>query len=206
MDIARRSGDDAPYARSTGGTMKLRRRLALIRQGAAALGDAPYGEGVAGIGRRRLMTAAALAGIGVAPAHAHHGWSGFDTDRPLYLEGRVTRVRWQSPHAQLELEIPAGLKLPPDLARRALPAQQAPVDGAAMLRRAAVPRRPERSWTIELAPLSRMDAWKVAEIKPGETISVVGFGYPNEQGEPVLRAEYLFAGGQAYGLRSSPAT
>jgi hypothetical protein len=51
-----------------------------------------------------------------------------------------------------------------------------------------------------------MDAWKVAEIKPGETISVVGFGYPNEQGEPVLRAEYLFAGGQAYGLRSSPAT
>jgi hypothetical protein len=185
--------------------MKLRRRLVLIRQGAATLGDMPQGEGGARIGRRRLMAAAALAGVGVSPVRAHHGWSGFDLDRPLYLEGRASRVRWQNPHAELVLDIPAGLKLPPDLAKRPVPPQQAPVDGAKMLARAAVPKRPERSWTIELAPLSRMQAWEVPEIKPGDTLSVVGFGYPNDQGEPVLRAEYVFVGGQAYGLRSSPA-
>jgi len=185
--------------------MKLRRRLVLIRQGAAALGDVPLGDGGTRIGRRRLLAAAALAGVGVAPAHAHHGWSGFDTDRPLYLEGRATRVRWQNPHAQLDLELPAGLKLPADLTRRPVPAQQAAVDGAAMLARAAVPRRSEKVWSIELAPLSRMQAWQVPEIKAGDTVAVVGFGYPNEQGEPVLRAEYVFVGGKAYALRSSPA-
>ena len=43
------------------------------------------------------------------------------------------------------------------------------------------------------------------EIRAGDTVEVVGFGYPNDQGEPVLRAEFLFVGGQVYGLRSSPA-
>jgi hypothetical protein len=33
---------------------------------------------------------------------------------------------------------------------------------------------------------------------------VVGFTYRDESGEPVLRAEYLFVGDRAYGLRSSP--
>jgi len=128
--------------------MKLRRRLDQIRQGAAALGDIPFESGGARIGRRRLMAAAAIAGLGVSPARAHHGWSGFDADRPLYLQGRAERVRWLNPHAQLELEIPAGLKLPADLSKRAVPAQQAAVDGGAMLSKAAVPRRKERVWTI----------------------------------------------------------
>lgn len=185
--------------------MKLRRRLDQLRQGAAALGDIPFESGGARIGRRRLMAAAAIAGLGVSPARAHHGWSGFDADRPLYLQGRAERVRWQNPHAQLDLEIPAGLKLPADLSKRAVPAQQAAVDGGAMLSKAAVPRRKERVWTIELAPLTRMQAWKVPEIRAGDTVEVVGFGYPNDQGEPVLRAEFLFVGGQVYGLRSSPA-
>lgn len=185
--------------------MKLRRRLDQLRQGAAALGDVPFASGGAPIGRRRLLTAAAIAGLGVSPARAHHGWSGFDADRPLYLQGRAARVRWQNPHAQLELEIPAGLKLPADLAKRPVPAQQAAVDGSALLSKAAVPRRTERVWTIELAPLTRMQAWKVPEIKPGDAVEVVGFGYPNDQGEPVLRAEFLFLGGQVYALRSSPA-
>jgi hypothetical protein len=186
--------------------MKLRRRDIEVRQGAAALGDAPYAAGRAVIGRRRLMAAAALAGLGVAPARAHHGWSGFDPARPLYLEGRVTRVRWQNPHAEIDIEVPVALKVPPDLARRPVPAQTASVDGAAVLGRAAAPRRRDRRWTIELAPLTRMDAWKVPELKAGDAVSVVGFTYRDESGEPVLRAEYLFVGDRAFALRSSPAT
>lgn len=34
---------------------------------------------------------------------------------------------------------------------------------------------------------------------------MVGFTFAGEQGEPVLRAEYLFVGDKVYGLRSSPA-
>lgn len=152
--------------------------------------------------RRTLLAATALTPLG---ALAHHGWSSFDQDRPIYLEGRVTRAKWQNPHAELVLEVPAGLKVPADLAQRPVPAQSSAVDGKALLAKAVVPNRKDRKWEVELAPLTRMEAWKVAEIKPGTTLSVVGFIFKEEKGEPILRAEYLFVDGKAYGLRSSPA-
>jgi hypothetical protein len=70
---------------------------------------------------------------------------------------------------------------------------------------ARLPSRKDAVWDIELAPLTRMQAWKVAEIKPGQSVAVVGYTFPNEQGGAVLRVEYLFVDGKAYGLRSSPA-
>ncbi len=139
------------------------------------------------------------------PARAHHGWSGFDQERPLYLEGRATKVRWANPHAEIELELPAEPRLPAELGKRAVPAQTTPVDGAALLSRARLPTRRERRWTVELAPLTRMQAWQVEEIRPGAQVAVLGYAFPGEKGDPVLRAEYLFVGDKAYGLRSSPA-
>ena len=158
--------------------------------------------------RRSLLHAAGLALLPLAAltARAHHGWSGFDQDRPLYLEGRAARVRWANPHAEIELELAAGPPaLPADLKQRALPAQTAPVDGAALLARAQPPTRRDRRWTVELAPLTRLQAWKVEEIRPGARVAVVGYTFSGEKGDPVLRAEYLFVGDRAYGLRSSPA-
>jgi hypothetical protein len=151
--------------------------------------------------RTFVIAGAALPGL----ALAHHGWSSFDQERPVYLEGRVTTSKWQNPHAELRLEVPAGLKVPADLAGRAVPAQSAPVDGKAMLAKAVVPMRKDRVWEVELAPLTRMQAWKVEEIRPGTQIAVVGFTLKEEKGDPVVRAEYLFVGGKVYGLRSSPA-
>ena len=153
--------------------------------------------------QRRSFIAIALA----APlaARAHHGWSSFDQGRPIYLEGRATKVAWRNPHAELSLELPAILKLPSDLASRKLPAQSAGVDGASLLKTAQLPTRKDRVWEIELAPLTRMDAWKVPEIKVGDSIALLGFTFSGEKGDPVLRVEYLFAGGKVYGLRSSPA-
>ncbi len=139
------------------------------------------------------------------PAWAHHGWSSFDQSRPIYLEGKAVKVAWRNPHAELELELAAGLTLPADLPGRVLPAQTAPVDGPALLKAAQLPTRKDRRWEIELAPLSRLQAWAVAEIKPGETLSLIGFTLTGEKGAAVLRAEYLFVAGKAYGLRSSPA-
>ena len=156
--------------------------------------------------RDLLKIASALAAASVClPSWAHHGWSSFDQDRPIYLEGKVVKSLWQNPHAELELEVPANLKLPADLALRTLPAQSAPVDGKALLSKAVVPTRKDKRWEVELAPLSRLQAWNVAEIKPGSTIAVLGFTLTAEKGEAVLRAEYLFVGDKVFALRSSPA-
>jgi hypothetical protein len=154
--------------------------------------------------RRSFIIAAS--GFGVSSfAHAHHGWSSFDQERPIYLEGRATRVKWQNPHAELMLELPASLRVPADLSQRAVPAQTAPVDGKTLLGKTVVPTRRDRTWEVELAPLFRMEAWKIAEIKSGAQIAVVGFTFTGEKGAAVLRAEYLFVDGNTYGLRSSPA-
>jgi Family of unknown function (DUF6152) len=157
---------------------------------------------------QRRTTIATLGLIPAAiwlPARAHHGWSSFDQDRPIYLEGRVTKSTWANPHCELLLSVPPDLKLPSDLASRPVPAQTAPVDGKAMLAKTQLPRRKDRQWEIELAPLTRMEAWKVAPIKVGDSLAAVGFTLKDEKGEAVLRVEYLFVGGNTYALRSSPA-
>ncbi|HET9206996.1 MAG TPA: DUF6152 family protein, partial [Burkholderiaceae bacterium] len=138
--------------------------------------------------RHFLVASSALLAL---PAWAHHGWSSFDQNRPIYLEGKARKVVWRNPHVEFELELPAELKLPADLARRPVPAQSAPVDGPKLLAAAQLPKRKDKVWEIELAPLTRMEAWQVAEIKPGTELSVLGFTFTEEKGEPVLRAEYL---------------
>ena len=154
--------------------------------------------------RRHLLLAAGGA-LFNSGAQAHHGWSSFDQGRPIYLEGRAAKVAWRNPHVEIALELKPDLKLPADLARRTLPAQTAPVDGAQLLAAAQLPTRKDRNWELELAPLTRMEAWKIAEIKPGAEVGVIGFTFAGEKGDAVLRVEFLFVGGQAYGLRSSPA-
>jgi hypothetical protein len=159
--------------------------------------------------RRFLLRAAALGPMATLvpwhAAHAHHGWSSFDLNRPIYLEGVARRVVWRNPHTELDLEVDADLKLPADLARRTVPAQSAPVDGARVLGEAKLPTRSDRTWHIELAPLSRMEAWKVPVIRDGDRVAMVGFTFAGEKGDAILRVEYLFVGGRTYGLRSSPA-
>jgi hypothetical protein len=79
------------------------------------------------------------------------------------------------------------------------------VDGAALLKAAQLPTRKGRRWHVELAPLTRMEAWKVPEIKPGDALAMLGFTFAGEKGDAVIRVEYLFVGGKTYALRSSPA-
>jgi hypothetical protein len=153
--------------------------------------------------KRRPLLLAALA----APfaARAHHGWSSFDQDRPLFLQGRVVSVKWQNPHAELVVELPADYKVPADLPTRPVPPQAASLDGKALLAKAVAPTRRDRRWEIELAPLTRLNAWNMAPIQAGATVGVLGYTFKEEKGEAVLRAEYVYVDGKAYGLRSSPA-
>ncbi len=153
--------------------------------------------------RRDLIIAAAA-----SPATAvlaHHGWSSFDQGRPLYLEGTARSVAWRNPHVEFDLEPAADLKLPAEFAKRPLPAQSSGVDGPRLLAAAQLPTRKDKLWRIELAPLTRMNAWKVAEIRNGDRVAVLGFTFAGEAGDPILRVEYLFVGANTYGLRSSPA-
>jgi hypothetical protein len=158
--------------------------------------------------RRRTLLGAlpALALCGWAlPARAHHGWSSFDTERPIYLDGRAADVRWRNPHVEFVLELREPLAMPAGLAQRAVPAQTAPVDGKALLAKAVLPTRRDRRWQIELAPLSRIGQWQVPEITAGTELGLIGFTFSGEKGDAILRAEYLFLGGRTYGMRSSPA-
>ena len=114
-------------------------------------------------------------------------------------------MAWRNPHVELTLALAADLTLPADLASRPVPAQSAAVDGKALLAAAQLPARRDTLWQIELAPLTRMLAWAVPEIKPGATLALLGFTFGGEKSDPVLRVEYLWLDGKVYGLRSAPA-
>ena len=154
--------------------------------------------------RHTLQLLAASALPASFASHAHHGWSSFDLDRPIYLEGKASKVKWQNAHTELTLELPAALKLPADLATRSIPAQTAPVDAPGLLKKAVLPKRTDKFWEIEFAPLTRMEAWKVPEIKTGQSLAVLGFTFKDEKGSAIVRAEFLWLEGKTYALRSSP--
>ena len=70
--------------------------------------------------RRHLLLAAAA--LPARSAFAHHGWSSFDTGRPLYLSGRARKVAWRSAQEMLER---VGSKLALDAAQKQKLAQLA---------------------------------------------------------------------------------
>lgn len=60
--------------------------------------------------RAERVAAAACAGLLLgalaAPAGAHHAFGAeFDADRPVRLEGTVTRMEWINPHAWIHLDV-----------------------------------------------------------------------------------------------------
>lgn len=153
--------------------------------------------------KRRHFIQFAAGALLAAPVLAHHGWSSFDQDKPVYLSGTLTQVRWQNPHAEAMLRVETA-KLPEDLATRSVPAQQQTIDGAGILKKAQLPANATGVWEIEFAPLSRMQAWGLAQPpKIGDRIEVIGYALADAD-KRVLRAEYLFVGGKAYAFRSSP--
>ncbi|HZA96674.1 MAG TPA: DUF6152 family protein [Burkholderiaceae bacterium] len=152
---------------------------------------------------RRHFVQLTLGALFAAPVLAHHGWSSFDQDKPLYLSGTLTQVRWQNPHAEVMLRVDA-TKLPDGIASRTVPEQQQSVDGAGILKKVQVPANAAGEWEVEFAPLSRMQAWGLSQPpKVGDRVEVIGYGLADEK-KRLLRVEYLFVNGKAYAFRSSP--
>ena len=154
--------------------------------------------------KRRYFVHLTIGVLLAAPVLAHHGWSSFDQDKPLYLSGTLTEVRWQNPHAEAKLRVEA-TKLPDGFAARTLPAQQQSVDAAGILKKAQVPANAAGVWEVEFAPLSRMQQWGLSQPpKVGDRIEVIGYGLADGN-KRTVRVEYMFADGKAYAFRSSPA-
>ncbi len=153
--------------------------------------------------KRRHFVYLTVGALFAAPVLAHHGWSSFDQDKPLYLSGTLTQVRWQNPHAEVMLRVDA-TKLPDGIASRTVPAQQQSVDGPGILKKVQVPANAAGIWEVEFAPLSRMQAWGLSQPpKVGDRIEVIGYGLADDN-KRLMRAEYLFINGKAYAFRSSP--
>jgi hypothetical protein len=148
----------------------------------------------------------AALGLTALSAIAHHGWSSFDETKPVYIEGTVAAVKWQNPHAELVVDVAANVTLPKELGSRPFPKQVSATVTPEVVARAAVPASPAGKWNVELAPLTRMEAWGLtAPLKVGDRVSMIGFTLP-KGGEKLMRVEILYTpDGKAYGLRSAPA-
>lgn len=54
--------------------------------------------------KRVTAAMAALLGALAVPALAHHGWSEYDQDAPLTLEGTIRKSGYEHPHGFIELD------------------------------------------------------------------------------------------------------
>ena len=47
-----------------------------------------------------------LAGGGISPVAAHHGWSSYDSTKELTLAGTIKEAGYEHPHGHVRLEVP----------------------------------------------------------------------------------------------------
>src|SRR5437870_2230335 len=87
-----------------------------------------------------MRTAAAIGllflAVGVIPAGAHHGWSGYDATREMTLAGTIKEAGYEHPHGHVRLEVPGKVWLvvlapPTRMESRGLPAAKLRVGGKA---------------------------------------------------------------------------
>ena len=55
--------------------------------------------------RVTLFTTAVLLVIGAGRLAAHHGWTGYDEQKPLTLTGTVKAAAYENPHSFVDLQV-----------------------------------------------------------------------------------------------------
>ncbi|MEV1173863.1 DUF6152 family protein [Nonomuraea sp. NPDC049784] len=152
----------------------------------------------------KLMIAGAVVAAGVL----HHGWEDFHTERPLYVSGTVTQVRWGNPHPEVRLRVSGPVTLPARLAERAIPAELEELGGREVLRRTrafdGTDELADGELVLVLAPVERLSAWGMPDrVAEGERLEAVGYMHREHADE--FRPELLVRGdGRAIRQRSVP--
>lgn len=115
---------------------------------------------------RPIILAAVLAASAIgAAASAHHGFTGrYDTTRPVWLQGNVTRATFQYPHALLTLRLAPRGERPERPASADFLSASPAVD----------PALRGRSVTLEFPPISRFNSLN-GRIRAGDSVRVVAF-------------------------------
>ena len=86
--------------------------------------------------RARVAAAFGLVSLAVAPAAAHHGWSGYDSTKEMTLTGTIKEAGYEHPHGHVRLEVPGKTWLvvlapPTRMESRGLPAAKLKVGNKA---------------------------------------------------------------------------
>lgn len=117
--------------------------------------------------KRGLLTLSLIPGI----ALAHHGWSEYDSAKPLKLTGKILESGYEHPHGFVRLET------------------------------VGENAKAGKTWHVVLAPPSRMEARGLAKDKVAKGASATVEGYPNRSKPDELRAERIIVDGKAVELR-----
>lgn len=112
-----------------------------------------------------------LAGALSGAVMAHHGWSEYDSTKTLTLTGKVVQSGYEHPHGHVRLE--------------------AVGENA----------KAGKTWSVILAPPSRMErrGLEKGALKPGASVTVEG--YANRDKPEEMRAERILVNGKAIELR-----
>jgi Family of unknown function (DUF6152) len=130
--------------------------------------------------RRAVLGLALAALLSTQSAEAHHGWSSYNTQVPLYLEGTVAEVHWRNPHPELVVVIEAPARAV-DPSRVTLPSDAEGAELRDALSRAQ-PAAPGR-YTVHLPPIARLQRAGVSTPpQPGERFVAIAYASCSEAG------------------------
>jgi hypothetical protein len=106
-----------------------------------------------------------------AVAAAHHGWSEYDSTKPLKLTGKILESGYEHPH------------------------------GFVRLQTAGENAKAGKTWHVVLAPPSRMEARGLPRERIGKGSAATVEGYANRSKPEELRAERIIVDGKTVELR-----
>lgn len=141
-----------------------------------------------------MLAGLALTAVPAEAAHAHHGWDDFDTDRPFYIAGTVSEVRWGEPHSYFTLVLDTDL--PADTPDLALPAElQAPEDSGPVNDAPSYDGQ-RAALDVVIAPPSFTGPWGLdRSLVDGERVEAVGY-VGRSHADEFRPAVFWFEGGR----------
>ena len=138
--------------------------------------------------RRAVLGLALAALLSVPAAEAHHGWSSYNTQVPLYLEGTRRRSQWRNPHPELVvvIEAPARAVDPSKVSAAVRRGRGRSSETRWLARKPPVPGR----YAVHLPPIARLERAGVsAPPKAGERLVAIAYASCSEAG--TARAAFI---------------